>query len=52
MKKKSCLYIRNEYYGTEKMEDVFREVYEKYLGVTVKVTRKTPEELVVQKKAN
>ncbi|MFJ8521446.1 hypothetical protein [Bacillus cereus] len=39
-KKKSGLYIRNEYYGTEKKEDLFQDVYEKYLGVKVTVTRK------------
>ncbi|WP_170828829.1 hypothetical protein [Bacillus wiedmannii] len=39
-KKKSSLYIRNEYYGTEKKEVLFQEVYEKYLGVKVTVTRK------------
>ncbi|MEC3019807.1 hypothetical protein [Bacillus cereus] len=39
-KKKSVLYVRNEYYGTEKKEDLFSEVYEKYLGVKVIVTRK------------
>lgn len=39
-KKKSSLYVRNEFYGTEKMENVFREVYEHYLGVKVTVTRK------------
>lgn len=39
-KKKSVLYVRNEYYGTEKKEDLFSEIYEKYLGVKVIVTRK------------
>ncbi|MEF7558428.1 hypothetical protein [Bacillus thuringiensis] len=38
--KKSNLYIRNEFYGTEKKEVLFQEVYEKYLGVKVTVTRK------------
>ncbi|MCU5601193.1 Uncharacterized protein BCZB5J_02550 [Bacillus cereus] len=38
--KKSSLYIRNEFYGTEKKEVLFQEVYEKYLGVKVTVTRK------------
>ncbi|MED2185685.1 hypothetical protein [Bacillus wiedmannii] len=39
-KKKSGLYIRHEFYGTEKKEVLFQEVYEKYLGVKVTVTRK------------
>ncbi|WP_176542149.1 hypothetical protein [Bacillus wiedmannii] len=39
-KKSSALYIRNEYYGTEKKEVLFQEVYEKCLGVKVTVTRK------------
>ncbi|MDZ5607919.1 hypothetical protein U2I54_12620 [Bacillus pseudomycoides] len=39
-KRKSALYVRNEYYGTEKKEALFSEVYEKYLGVKVIVTRK------------
>ncbi|MCU4797033.1 hypothetical protein OB971_18310 [Bacillus cereus] len=39
-KKKSVLYVRNEYYGTEKKEDLFSEIYEKHLGVKVIVTRK------------
>ncbi|CDN35314.1 hypothetical protein [Bacillus thuringiensis] len=40
-KKKSVLYVRTEYYGTEKKEDLFSEVYEKYLDVKVTITRKT-----------
>ncbi|MEK4608788.1 hypothetical protein [Bacillus sp. FSL K6-0067] len=40
-KKKSSLYVRNEYYGTEKKEDLFKELYEKHLNVKVTITRKT-----------
>ncbi|MEC0036102.1 hypothetical protein P4L29_16775 [Bacillus cereus] len=40
-RKKLCLRIGNEYYGTEKKEILFQEVYEKLLGVKVIVTRKT-----------
>ncbi|MDM8362882.1 hypothetical protein ACS4JF_21305 [Bacillus thuringiensis] len=46
-KKTSGLYIRNEYYGTEKKEVLFQEVYEKYLGVKVTVTRKKKTEVKV-----
>lgn len=45
-KKEPRLRIRNEYYGTEKKEDVFREVFEMYLGVKVTVTRKKKTEAV------
>ncbi|WP_165375027.1 hypothetical protein [Bacillus thuringiensis] len=40
MGKKLNLRLGNEYYGTEKKEVLFQEVYEKYLGVKVTVTRK------------
>ncbi|MEC3572131.1 hypothetical protein P4V72_26765 [Bacillus thuringiensis] len=40
-KEKSVLYVRNEYYGTEKKEDLFSELYEKHLDVKVTITRKT-----------
>ncbi|HDR7648589.1 TPA: hypothetical protein QCX74_005939 [Bacillus mycoides] len=44
-KKKSGLYVRNEYYGTEKKEALFQEVYEKYLGIKATVTRKKKAEV-------
>ncbi|MFD0768833.1 hypothetical protein ACFQZ1_07895 [Bacillus sp. CGMCC 1.60114] len=49
MKKKSYLYIGEETYGKRKIEDVFKEVYEHYLGVEVTVKRKTAKELEAQK---
>ncbi|WP_197059923.1 hypothetical protein [Bacillus sp. UNC322MFChir4.1] len=45
-------FIIEEVYGDRKIEDVFKEAYEVFYGVKVKVTRKTPEELALQKKAN
>ncbi|HDR6822667.1 TPA: hypothetical protein QCV77_006317 [Bacillus thuringiensis] len=40
-KEKSVLYVRNEYYGTEKKENLFSKLYEKHLDVKVTITRKT-----------
>jgi len=40
-KKKPVLYIGKETYGKRKIEEVFKEVYEHYLGVEVIVTCKT-----------
>ncbi|MHB0801825.1 hypothetical protein PVK73_19780 [Bacillus thuringiensis] len=45
-------FIIEEIHGNRKIEDVFREVYELYFGVKVKVRRKTPEELEAYKQAN
>ncbi|MEC2472315.1 hypothetical protein P9027_28705 [Bacillus thuringiensis] len=44
-KKKSGLYIGEETYGGRKIEDVFKEVYEHYFNVQVKVTRKKKTEV-------
>ncbi|MEC3570219.1 hypothetical protein P4V72_30450 [Bacillus thuringiensis] len=45
MVKKLNLRLGNEYYGTEKKEVLFQEIYEKYLGVKVTVTRKKKTEV-------
>ncbi|CAM4399345.1 hypothetical protein [Bacillus manliponensis] len=44
-KKKSCLYVIKETYGTQKREEVFRKVFENYYGVGTVITRKEKEEL-------
>ncbi|MEC5305297.1 hypothetical protein P4278_28995 [Bacillus thuringiensis] len=44
-KKKSGLYIGEETYGSRKIEDVFKEVYEHYFNVKVTVTRKKKAEV-------
>ena len=43
--KKSGLYIGEETYGSRKIEDVFKEVYEHYFNVKVTVTRKKKAEV-------
>ncbi|HHT7152299.1 MULTISPECIES: hypothetical protein [Bacillus cereus group] len=44
-KKKSGLYVGEETYGGRKIEDVFKEVYEHYFNIKVKVTRKKKTEV-------
>ncbi|MDZ5608618.1 hypothetical protein U2I54_16325 [Bacillus pseudomycoides] len=45
-KKRSALYIGKETYGTRKVEDVFKEVYERYFDANVTVTRKKKAKVV------
>lgn len=48
-KPKTNLRIVKEVYGEQKIEEVFKELYEEIYGLKVKVRRKTPEELAAEK---
>ncbi|HDR7495017.1 MULTISPECIES: hypothetical protein [Bacillus cereus group] len=38
-----------ETFGERKIEEVFKEAYEKFYGIEVEVRRKTPKELAAEK---